>query len=141
MAKEFMLTILTPQKRFLSSEVEQVIFDTPKGRIGLMADHMPMVAAVAYGIMEICVEGKWRTAAVGQGFAEVGHNMAEFFVDSIEWAEDIDTARAREALRRAEQRLRNDLSRIEVLRNQAAMARAIGRLKAAGRQDKHIGHQ
>ena len=138
MAHEFKISILTPEKRFLSGTAEQVIFDTPNGRLGIMADHMPMVAAVADGVMEICIDGTWRTAAVAQGFAEIGSNLAEFFVESVEWAEDIDTVRAEQALQRAAQRMKSNASRLELLRSQAAMARALSRLKAA---EKHGGKQ
>jgi len=132
MAKTFQLNILAPDKAFFSGEAEQIVFDTPKGRIGLMADHMAMLASVAEGLLEICVDGKWQTAAVGQGFAEVGSGVADLFVDTVEWAEDIDIVRARQALERASERMGSDISHTEFLRSQAAMSRALARLRAAG---------
>ena len=132
MAKTFQLNILAPDKEFFQGEAEQIIFDTPKGRIGLMADHMAMLASVAEGLLEVCVDGKWQTAAVGQGFAEVGGGVADLFVDTVEWAEDIDVVRARQALERASERLSSDISHTEFLQSQAAMSRALARLRAAG---------
>ena len=134
MSKQFTLSILTPDKAFHNCMAEQIIFDSTNGRMGVMADHMPMVASVAEGTVDICEDGEWKTAALGRGFLEIGKNTAEFFVDSAEWAEDIDTARAIEALQRAEARMRSEQSRMEYLRTQAAMARAMARLKAAQRQ-------
>ena len=134
MANLFTINILAPDKEFLSCPVEHVIFDTPAGRMGMMAGHQPTVAAVAEGTIDIYMDGEWKTAAVGQGFVEIGANMAEFFVDTVEWAEDIDTARAIEALRRAELRMHSELSYVEFLRSQAAMARAMARIKASKRR-------
>ena len=124
------LTILSPEKDFFEGDVKEVIFSTPEGRIGVMAGHSPVVAAVAEGILEILDDGEWKIAAVGQGFAEIAYHKADFFVDSVEWAGEIDAARAKEALARAEQRIRSNISRIEYLRTQAAMSRALARLKA-----------
>ena len=123
------LKILTPEKDFFERVASEVIFSTPEGRIGIMSGHAPMIASVAEGIIEILVDGEWQTAATGQGFGEITYDKAEFFVDTAEWAEEIDAIRAREALERAEHRIRSNLSRMEFLRTQAAMSRAMARLK------------
>lgn len=130
MSTQFMLTILTPDKEFWRAPVEQLIFETPGGRLGVMGGHEPMVAAIAEGTMEIQIAGEWKTAATGQGFAEVSPQEAEIFVDTAEWAEDIDTVRANQALKRADMRMKSKLDHMEYLRTQAAMARAAARLKA-----------
>jgi len=124
------LKILTPEKNFFSGAVKQIIFSTPEGRIGIMNGHAPMVASVAEGIMEILVENEWKTASTGQGFGEIVYGQAEFYVDTAEWADEIDSVRAKESLERAEQRIHSNISRIDYLRTQAAMSRALARLKA-----------
>jgi F-type H+-transporting ATPase subunit epsilon len=58
---------------------------------------------------------------------------AEFFVDTAEWAEDIDILRSQAALRRAEERMRGKLSHTEYLHTHAAVARATARLHATGK--------
>ena len=124
------LTVLSPEKDFFEGKVREVIFSTPEGRIGVMAGHAPIVAAVAEGVMEIFDGNEWRIAAVGQGFSEIAYDKAEFFVDTVEWADEIDAVRAKQALDRAEHRIHSNISRVEYLRTQAAMSRALARLKA-----------
>ena len=126
----FSLIILCPKKDFFEGEVREVVFSTPVGRIGVMAGHAPMVAAVAECLLEIMTTEGTRIAALGQGFAEIANNKAEFFVDTAEWAEEIDAARAKEALELAQQRLHSNITRIEHLQAQATMSRALARLKA-----------
>lgn len=126
------LTILSPEKNFYEGDVREVIFSTPMGRLGVMTGHAPMVAAVSEGVLELLIGDEWKIAAVGQGFSEIAYDKAEFFVDTAEWAEEIDAARARQALERAEQRIRSNINRVEYLRTQAAMSRALARLKASG---------
>ena len=128
-SSSFSLKILTPEKDFFEGEATEVVFSTPEGRIGIMSGHAPMIASVTEGIVEILVGGEWKTAATGQGFSEITYDKAEFFVDTAEWADEIDAIRAREALERAEHRIRSNLSRMEFLRTQAAMSRAMVRLK------------
>ena len=99
--------------------------------MGVMAGHMPMVASVVEGLIEIRQDDEWKTAAVSQGFAEITGNKVSFYVGTAEWATDIDTIRAKEALERAEMRLKSDLSQLEYVRTKTAIAHALARLKAA----------
>ena len=127
---QFMLSVVSPEKDLFEGQIGQVIFSTPLGRLGIMAGHAPMVAAVSAGVMEILVGEIWRIAAVGQGFCEITYDRAEFFLDTVEWAEEIDAVRAKQALERAEIRLHSTITRQQYLQNQAAMSRALARLKA-----------
>jgi F-type H+-transporting ATPase subunit epsilon len=128
----FSLSVLTPEKNLFTGEAAEIIFSTSVGRVGMMAGHSPMFAEVTEGIMEILVGDEWKVAAVGQGFGEIAYNNAEFFVDTAEWADEIDAARAKEALERAASRIRGSISRVEYLRTQAAMSGPWARLKCAG---------
>jgi len=127
---QFSLTILCPEKEFFKGDVFEIIFSTPEGSIGIMAGHAPLFAAVSEGVLEVFADGDWKAAAVGQGFCEIGYHRCEFYLDTAEWADEIDVARAREALARAENRISSALSRQEYLRTQASMSRALARLKA-----------
>lgn len=127
----FHLRLLSPEKNFFDGEVTEVIFSTHEGRMGVMAGHSPTMASVVEGTLEILVDGEWKIAAVSEGFATIAYETAEFYLDTAEWAEEIDVLRASEALRRAEHRIQSNISRMEQIRTQAAMSRALARLKAA----------
>jgi F-type H+-transporting ATPase subunit epsilon len=133
MPKTFKLSIYTPEKLFFDNEVTQVIFATPEGVISIMADYMPSIAVVSEGVLRVEKDNAWHSAAVSQGFMDVSASGAEFFVDTAEWAEDIDVLRSKAALHRAEERLRGKLSHTEYLHTHAAVARATARLKATGK--------
>ena len=130
-AKNVNLPILTPEKVFFNGEVTQIIAETPEGAMGIMADHMPSIAVVSDSLLKVEENGVWRRAAVGQGIMAVSTAGIEFFVDTAEWAEDIDVQRSEQALHRAEERLRGSLSHTEYLRTHTAIARATARLKTA----------
>jgi F-type H+-transporting ATPase subunit epsilon len=125
------LTILTPEKVFFKGEAEQIIAVTPDGEMGVMAEHMPVIAVMPAGILKVQQGAAWRSAAVAEGFLDMSGSDVEIFTDSAEWAEDIDVARSEAALRAAEERLRGKLTHTEYIRTQAAVSRAHVRLKAA----------
>jgi F-type H+-transporting ATPase subunit epsilon len=131
MPKNFNVTILTPEKVFFKDEVTHIIVTTPEGDMGILAEHMPIIGIVFEGILKVEQNGVWRGAAVGQGFFDVSEAGVEFFVDSAEWAEDIDVSRSKMALERAEKRIHSNLSHTEYLRTHAAITRARVRLKVA----------
>ncbi|MCL2748045.1 MAG: ATP synthase F1 subunit epsilon [Oscillospiraceae bacterium] len=137
MANTFTLSIFAPDKRFLEIEATEVVFSTPEGRMGVMAGHMPMVASAVEGIVEIKQEGvregeqgERKTAAISQGFVDIGGDKVSFFVGTAEWAEEIDEARAKAAIQRAQAKLDGELNRAEYVRAKTAIARAMARLKA-----------
>ena len=129
------LSVMSPEKDLFEGDVTEVVFSTPLGRLGVMAGHAPMVVAISAGIMEILIDEEWKIAAVGQGFSEIAYDRAEFYLDSAEWAEDIDALRAKQALERAAVRLQNAANRQQYLRTQASISRALARLKAVESND------
>ena len=52
----FSLTILSPEKDFFEGEVNEIVFYTPEGSLGIMPGHAPLFAAVSEGILEILSE-------------------------------------------------------------------------------------
>ena len=131
MPKTFDLSILTPEKPFFNGGVTQLIVSTPEGEMGILADHMRIIAVVQESIIKVEKDGEWREAAVGLGFLDMSQEVVELFVDTAEWSEDIDVVRSVTALHRAEERLRGKLSHTEYLRTHAAVARATARIRAA----------
>lgn len=127
----FKLRLLTPENDFFEGDVNEVIFPTSEGRLGVMAGHAPMIASVTEGIIEILTGDEWKIAAVSKGFADINLGVAEFYVDTVEWSDEIDVLRASEALKRAELKIMASANMMERIRTEAAMSRALARLKAA----------
>lgn len=125
----FHLEVVTPERKFFEGEAETVIVTTPEGEMGILKDHEPAVVAVETGIIKILADGKWQEAVVSQGFMEVTHKHTIAFVDTAEWPHEVDVNRAKAAKERAEERLQQQLALVEHLRSQAALARALARLK------------
>ena len=131
--KTFRLEIVAADKIFYKGECESLVFPGLDGEQGVLAGHEVMVAAVKVGEMRFKVDGQWRYAAVGDGYIEVLGDRAILICDFVERPEEIDTKRAQLAKERAEERLRAKEGYVEYVRSQAALARAMTRLKVSDR--------
>jgi F-type H+-transporting ATPase subunit epsilon len=69
--------------------------------------------------------------AVSGGVLSVQKNQTILLVDAIEQAEEIDVTRAKEALKRAEDRLNEKNQKIDDARAKAALTRALNRIQVA----------
>jgi F-type H+-transporting ATPase subunit epsilon len=133
MARLFNLKILTPEREFFDSDIEEVVVSVPDGRIAFLANHTPFTAPLEVGTISIKTgDGTWEEAVNSEGFMEVNRHGAMIFVQTCERPEEIDRRRAEEALKRAEESLRQKPSRNEYTQMKLALARAMARLKITG---------
>lgn len=127
----FSLEVLTPERTVVSTEVEYALLPGTDGQFGVLANHQPLMAALGLGIVEFGPAGKRRKIALGGGFVEMHGNKMVIIARTAELAEEIDVLRAREAKRRAEERLRSQRSDVDTARAQIALQKALLRLKVA----------
>ena len=127
----FELKVITIDKIFFSGKCRQVIVSAADGSIGIMAHHENSVLALVEGPLRIQKEdGEWIEAVTGIGHVQVAYNRVSVLVDFAEKPEEIDERRAREALERAQEAMRQKQSVQEYHMSQANIARAMARLAA-----------
>lgn len=138
MNKTFTLRVIVSDKIFFDGKCTQLIIPATDGAMGILAHHENMVIAVTNGDMRIRTEdGSWIEAAIGTGFAQISNNRAMVLADTAERPEEIDAERAKRALERAQERMRQKQSLQEYHLNQAALSRAMSRLSMSS---KYRGH-
>lgn len=129
----FWLKIVASDHTFYNGNCETLVVPAHDGEMGILPHHETMILAVQEGELRFRVSGEtqWREAIVGRGIVQVANNRVTMLVDTAERPEDIDEVRAREALERAEEQLRQKQSLREFKMTQASMARALSRLKGS----------
>ncbi|MCS7264085.1 MAG: ATP synthase F1 subunit epsilon [Armatimonadetes bacterium] len=135
MAQTFSVEIVTPERVLFSSEqVISLTLPAWEGSLGILALHAPMVAALRIGVITIKqANGDEVRISTTGGFMEVANNKAVILCDIAELDKEIDVERAKRALERALERLRNFQDpTIDRERARRAKERATARLKAAG---------
>ncbi|MBR2640669.1 MAG: ATP synthase F1 subunit epsilon [Oscillospiraceae bacterium] len=125
------LKVITPVNVLFEGEAKSFIVKT-RGEVGefaVLADHIPMTAAVGNGILVINLpDGTVKKTTLFCGYCVVHNNSAVIIVEAGEKPEDIDFERAEEAKRRAEERLRGGEG-IDKNRAEQALYRSIARLE------------
>ena len=125
--KTFLLEIYTPYGKYLDAFVEEIVVPTEEYVLGILANHSPLVAKVRTGKLEIIRDGEKAVYAITEGLINVKKDGVTILVNSIERKDEIDIDRAKEAKRRAEERLNKPLN-IDVERAQKALIRANNRI-------------
>ncbi|WP_232697895.1 F0F1 ATP synthase subunit epsilon [Brevibacillus daliensis] len=121
--------IVTPERVVYSGEAKMVIVRGVSGELGILPQHMPIVSPLKVAPVRILFEeGKETIIAVSGGFMEVSDNKVTILAESAELPGDIDPDRAEEAKRRAEKRLSDKTSDLDIKRAEYALQRAIMRL-------------
>ena len=136
MAKEFSLEIITPERAFFHGMVEALTVLLPDGEASIWANHAAMAAPLVVGSIRFRLGDQWREAINSEGFLEVVAGEAHIFVQACEWPEEIDLQRTREALRKAEAKLKQDRGAVEYRHAQASLARAMNRLSRVRRSTR-----
>ena len=131
--KTLQLDVVTPEKTVVSEQVDIVMAPGYFGEFGALPNHIPFLAQLQPGEVKYRVGGQLEYVAVGGGYAEVLPTQVTVLAVTAERAKDIDLERALAAKERAEQRLKERQEGFDFLRAEAALQRAIARIRAAER--------
>lgn len=128
------LEIVTPDRQVVHDLVESVTIPGKGGYLGILPGHAPLLSELRTGEVVYSRDGTKHYLAVSWGFAEVLPSRVIILVQTAERAEEIDLARAAQALERAEERLKEFTDpTIDAERAREAYERALARLQAARR--------
>ena len=123
----FLLEIFTPFGKYFDRYVDEIVVQTEDYTLGILPNHAPLVAKVKVSKLEIIQNGERKCYAIGEGLINVTKDHVTLLLESIEGKEDIDIARAKDAKKRAEERL-TTLVNIDIERAQRALIRAKNRI-------------
>ena len=94
MAKPFHVDMVSPEATVWSGEATFVLARTPDGELGIMADHEPLMGALATGPVEIeAVSGERVIIGVHGGFIQVLDNQVTLITDRAQMATDTSAAK------------------------------------------------
>jgi F-type H+-transporting ATPase subunit epsilon len=104
-SKKIKFEITTPERTVLTTEILKVTIPTKKGEITVLPGHIPIVASLVSGVMEVTdVNGELELIAVSGGFLTImPENKVVVLADTAERAPEIDAEKAEEARRMAEE--------------------------------------
>jgi len=101
MADKLKLEMVTPYKRVLSEDVDEITAPGFIGELGILPDHTPLLTTLKVGELSYKKGNEVFHIAVNWGYLEVEKETVTVLVDTAERADEIDLARAKAALQRA----------------------------------------
>jgi F-type H+-transporting ATPase subunit epsilon len=135
MSRKLTLRVITPDRVLLDTQAESVRVPAADGSMGFLPRHAHLVAALDVGMLTWRDQGKEQSVFVSGGFVEVQQDTVRVVSDAGERPEDIDVERAREAERKAREKLDSNRQAgivVEILKAELDLRRAMARVRAAG---------
>jgi len=129
MAATLKLEIVTPEAKVYSEDVEMVTLTGIDGEMGICPEHMPLMTQLVAGEVIARKNSQDIFLAVGDGFVQITGDRVAILTDMAVKADDIDEAKAEEAMKAAEARLAQKNSDEEAATIHAAIAHAAAQLK------------
>ena len=129
------LEIVTPEQKTYSDDVDSVVIPGIEGELGIMPDHVPLMTQLTPGELRVLKGGEEIRLAVGEGFVEVCDNKVAILTDMAVAESDIDASAAEDAVRRAEEAMRdNKLNDEEYARVKGSLQKSIALVRVKRRR-------
>ena len=90
------LEVITPTKKILTEEVDEITINTANGEISILPNHIDLLTKLVPGEMIIKTGSKVQNFAVTGGFLEISKNKITILADYAVRAVDIEVAKAKE---------------------------------------------
>ncbi len=125
--------LITPEKIVFEDDVNAIYAKGEKGSFGILPGHIPFMSSLSIDIAKVVKKDKEITFSIIGGAFQFKNNEAIILTEAAECGSDIDTARAQLAKERAEAKLSSAETIQDIKLANAALARAMARLKAAAK--------
>jgi F-type H+-transporting ATPase subunit epsilon len=126
------LEIATPEQRMVKATVDEVVFPSVEGYMGVLPGHAPLLAMLDVGEISYRVGSDRKYLACAGGFAEVQPGHVWILAETAERAEEIDIQRAEAAERKARELLAGAGAEQEFRRAEVSLKKAISRIHVSG---------
>ena len=134
MAQHIKLEVVTPEKAVVDEEAKIVVAPGDLGEFGVLPGHTTFLTTLKTGTIRFADSGgQEHYVFVSGGFAEALPDKVTVLAESAERRRDIDIARAKAAMERAEKRMAEQRKKesVDFTRAKAALERALQRLRLA----------
>ena len=128
------LEIVTAERILFEGEVDIVVAPGSDGELGVLPHHAAVMTTLVLGELRYRVGSEDNHYVIHGGFMDIHGDQVVVLADAAEHVNEIDEARAEEALARAQERIANRNSDVDLERAMASFKRAQIRLNITGRR-------
>ena len=132
MAMTLRVDIVSAEKSLYSGEAEVVIAPGQRGELGIYPRHTPLLTTLKPGSVRIKVpnQDEEELVYVSGGILEVQPHVVTILSDSAIRGADLDEAKAIEAMRAAEEAMKDKAATLDYAQAQVELAQAVAQLAA-----------
>jgi F-type H+-transporting ATPase subunit epsilon len=132
MATTIRVDVVSAEESIFAGEAEFVALPGEAGELGIYPRHTPLITRIKPGVVRIKVPGKAEDEQifVAGGILEVQPHVVTVLADTAIRGKDLDEAKAREALQRAEEARRNANSDMEIAKAEAELSSMAAQIAA-----------
>ncbi len=130
MPKTFKLKVITPNAMVLDTDVEQIIARSVDGEIGILPEHMPLIAPLTVAPFQYWAGGERKVAAVLGGMMEVSKECVTVISDHAALAENIDEVVAEKEREMAQAKLAQKKDKVDIQKAELELNRLLVMLEA-----------
>ena len=132
MATTIRVDVVSAEESIFTGEAEFVALPGEAGELGIYPRHTPLITRIKPGVVRIKVPGKAEVEQifVAGGILEVQPHVVTVLADTAIRGKDLDEAKAREALQRAEDARRNANNDLEIAKAEAELSSMAAQLAA-----------
>ena len=132
MATTIQVDVVSAEESIFAGEAEFVALPGESGELGIYPRHTPLITRIKPGVVRIKVPGKDEQDQifVAGGILEVQPHVVTVLADTAIRGKDLDEAKAREALQRAEDARRNANSDMEIAKAEAELSSMAAQIAA-----------
>ena len=132
MANTIQVDVVSAEEQIYSGEAEFVVLPGVMGELGIYPRHTPLLTQIKPGAVRIKIPGQSdeELVFVQGGFLEVQPRCVTVLADTAIRGKDLDEAKAREALQRAEDARRNANSDMEIAKAEAELSSMAAQIAA-----------
>ena len=133
------LEIVTVERLLFEDDVDMVVAPGSEGVLGILPNHAPLLTTLTHGELVVRKSGEpEQLFAISGGYMDVQPSKVTVLADVAERADEINVERAVEARDRANREIsEGSLSPDDLIRAEAALRRALLRLKIAEKRRSH----
>ncbi len=119
------LIVVTPEKKVVDTEANEVELPGQLGYLGILPGHAPLISLLTTGVLTYRGAGGEKSLAVSSGFVEVADDAVSVLADLAEEPGAIDAAAAESERARAEEDLKTaSRETLEEIRTRLELAQA-----------------
>ena len=131
------LEIVTAERVLVEVEVEAVVAPGGEGQLGVLPHHAAVMTTLQPGELRYRVGSEENHYVVHGGFMDIRGDQVVVLADAAEHVDEIDEARAEEAIRRAQERIAGRGDDVSLERALASLRRGQIRLQITRRRRRN----